>query len=109
MGHGGGELVHVYRTGGIDYDNRTEPQRARWFTPQLLVAAGIIKVAGMTVAGASPVPGPGQIQRNGAVHLDEPRSARGPGGASLRSMSGVLSRIGWPGSCPASGEKRSAS
>ena len=72
MGRGGGELANVYRTGGIDHDNRTEPERARWFTPQLLVAAGTIKVAGTTVAGAGPVPGPGPIQRNGAVHLDEP-------------------------------------
>ena len=38
-----------------------------------------------------------------------PRSAPEPGRASLRSTSGVLSRAGWPGSCPASGEKRSAS
>jgi hypothetical protein len=29
--------------------------------PQLVVAAGTIKVAGMTVADAGPVPGPGQI------------------------------------------------
>jgi hypothetical protein len=72
LGRGGGELANVYRTGGIDHDNRTEPERARWFTPQLLVAGGTIKVAGTTVAGAGPVPGPGPIQRNGAVHLDEP-------------------------------------
>ena len=57
MGRGGGELANVYRTGGIDHDNRTEPERARWFTPQLLVAAGTIKVAGTTVAGAGLVPG----------------------------------------------------
>ena len=72
MGRGSGELASVYRTGGIDHDNRTEPERARWFTPQLLVAAGTIKVAGTTVASAGPVPSPGPIQRNGAVHLDEP-------------------------------------
>ena len=72
MGRGGGELASVCRTGGIDHDNGTEPGRARWFTPQLLVAAGIIKVAGTTVAGAGPVPGPGPIQRDGAVYLDEP-------------------------------------
>ena len=66
MGRGGGELASVYRTGGIDHDNRTEPERARWFTPQLLVAAGTIKVAGTTVASAGPVPSPGPIQRNGA-------------------------------------------
>ena len=71
MGRGGGELASVYRTGGIDHDNRTEPERARWFTPQLLVAAGTIKVAGTTVAGAGPRP-----QRNGAVRLDEPAGKR---------------------------------
>jgi hypothetical protein len=72
LGRGGGELANVYRTGGIDHDNGTEPGRARWFTPQLWVAAGAVKVAGATVAGAGPVPGPGPIQRNGAVYLDEP-------------------------------------
>ena len=70
MGRGGGEFASVYRTGGIDHDNRTEPERARLFTAQLLVAAGTIKVAGTTVAGAGPV------QRNGAVHLDEPAGKR---------------------------------
>jgi hypothetical protein len=60
LGRGGGELANVYRTGGIDHDNRTEPERARWFTPQLLVAAGTIKVAGTTVADAGPVPGSGR-------------------------------------------------
>jgi hypothetical protein len=36
----------------------------------------------MTVTGAGPVPGLGQIQWNGAVHLDEPaRSVRAGGSA----------------------------
>ena len=76
MGRGGGELASVYRTGGIDHDNRTEPERARLFTPQLLVAAGTIKVAGTTVAGGGLVPGPGPIQGDRAVHLDEPAGKR---------------------------------
>jgi hypothetical protein len=93
----GGELGNVYRTGGIDHDDRAEPQRAGWFTPQLLVAACAIEMACVTVASAGPVPGPGQIQRNGAVHLDEPagKHARqreriaGPGAIQHRAGAGT--------------------
>jgi hypothetical protein len=71
VSHGGGELGDVHRAGGVDHDDRTQPQRTRWLGPEFLVAAGVIEVTWMTVAGAGPVPGPGQLKRNGAVHLDE--------------------------------------
>lgn len=47
------------------------PEGAGWFTPQLFVAAGGVKVVGVTLADAGLVPDFDQIQRNGAVHLDE--------------------------------------
>ena len=60
LGRGGGELASVYRTGGIDRDHAAAPERARWFTPQLVVAAGTIKVAGSAASAAARVllPGP---------------------------------------------------
>ena len=71
VGQGGGELGDVNRTGGIHLSNRAAPEGAGWFTPQLFVAGGGVKVAGVTLVGAGLVRGFGQIQRNGAVHLDE--------------------------------------
>jgi hypothetical protein len=71
VGDGSGELADVDRTGGIDYNNGSEPCGAGWFTPQLSIAAGVIRVACMPVTAAAPVPGPSQIQRDRAVDLDE--------------------------------------
>lgn len=71
LGQGGGELGDADRTRDIDLYNRAEPEEAGWFTSQLLVATGAVEVAGVALAGTGPVAGLGQIQRNGAVQLDE--------------------------------------
>ena len=43
---------------------------------RVLGRCGVIEVACMTVAGAGPIPNPRQVQRDGAVHLDEPAGKR---------------------------------
>ena len=58
----------------------------------LLVAALAIEMTGLTVAGPGPVPGPGQLERNGAVHLDEPAGKRARQGKRVAEPGAVEHR-----------------